>query len=270
MKKITLSKNSLAEGTAYAADNVSKAAFTLAEVLITLGIIGVVAALTMPMLIGNYQKKAAVSALKKMYSTLMQASQMYQSQHDITIEQFDTSLAAKDFMAEYINPYVKVVKECTSIKKCYSNTSKQPLAIDRNTALSVEYLTVLADGSYLGISTSAPSGKVFYFDINGSKGPNYSGRDIFYFYLVNTSTMRIDENCASTQYKLQSGIYPGGYGNCYDVYTSYTREKLLGTDITRGCNRNTTKGEDQIAFAGDACTALIMRDGWEIRNDYPW
>ena len=52
-----------------------RAAFTLAEVLITLGIIGVVAALTMPALIANYQDKVAVTRLKKVYSILSQAYQ---------------------------------------------------------------------------------------------------------------------------------------------------------------------------------------------------
>lgn len=41
-------------------------AFTLAEVLVTLGIIGVVASLTMPGLMGNYQKKANITAMKKL------------------------------------------------------------------------------------------------------------------------------------------------------------------------------------------------------------
>ena len=54
-----------------------KQAFTLAEVLITLGIIGVVAALTIPTLIGNYQKKEVPVKLQKMYNTLWGAiSQM--------------------------------------------------------------------------------------------------------------------------------------------------------------------------------------------------
>lgn len=44
--------------------SLKKAAFTLAEVLITLGIIGVVAAMTMPSLIQNYQEKATVTKLK--------------------------------------------------------------------------------------------------------------------------------------------------------------------------------------------------------------
>ena len=50
----------------------NKNAFTLAEVLITLGIIGVVAALTLPSLIQNYQKQVWVNQLKKSYSTISQ------------------------------------------------------------------------------------------------------------------------------------------------------------------------------------------------------
>ena len=46
--------------------------FTLAEVLITLGIIGVVAAMTIPMLIINYQKRLTLTRLKKTYSQLNQ------------------------------------------------------------------------------------------------------------------------------------------------------------------------------------------------------
>ena len=48
-------------------------AFTLAEVLITLGIIGVVAAMTMPSLIAHHRKVATASKLKKFYSTMEQA-----------------------------------------------------------------------------------------------------------------------------------------------------------------------------------------------------
>ena len=58
---LKLAAFTLAEGATYVAhwNNSRKIAFTLAEVLITLGIIGVVAAITMPTLINNYQKKAA-------------------------------------------------------------------------------------------------------------------------------------------------------------------------------------------------------------------
>lgn len=50
-----------------------KLAFTLAEVLITLGIIGVVAAMTIPTLVTNADKKATATKLKVFYSKINQA-----------------------------------------------------------------------------------------------------------------------------------------------------------------------------------------------------
>ena len=50
-----------------------KIAFTLAEVLITLGVIGVVAAMTLPTLIFNYQKKVVANRLKQTYSLIYQS-----------------------------------------------------------------------------------------------------------------------------------------------------------------------------------------------------
>lgn len=58
-----------------------KAAFTLAEVLITLGIIGVVAALTLPSLIQNYHEKQRVTQLKKAYSVMQNAFLMAQEEY---------------------------------------------------------------------------------------------------------------------------------------------------------------------------------------------
>ena len=51
--------------------------FTMAEVLITLGIIGVVAAMTLPSLINNNRNKALEAAFKKNYSVIEQALNMY-------------------------------------------------------------------------------------------------------------------------------------------------------------------------------------------------
>ena len=54
----------------------NKKGFTLAETLITLGIIGVVAAITMPMIITKYQKQVTVEKLKKMYNNMNSIMQM--------------------------------------------------------------------------------------------------------------------------------------------------------------------------------------------------
>ena len=65
-------------------------AFTLAEVLITLGIIGIVAALTLPNLIEEHQKKETSVKLQKMYSTLNQVIQKYSADNETPIDNFNT------------------------------------------------------------------------------------------------------------------------------------------------------------------------------------
>ena len=54
-----------------------KRGFTLAEVLVTLGIIGVVSAMTVPTLMQNYQRKSYVTQLHKVYNEIQQAAVMY-------------------------------------------------------------------------------------------------------------------------------------------------------------------------------------------------
>ncbi len=85
-----------------------RAGFTLAEVLITLGIIGVVAALTMPALMASYQKKVLETRIKKFYSVQNQVISMKIAQDGAV----DTSMAGdaeKFFNANYA-PYMKVIK----------------------------------------------------------------------------------------------------------------------------------------------------------------
>ena len=97
--------------------------FTLAEVLITLGIIGVVAAITIPGLVTSYQKIMAVNRLKHTYAILSQAIQLQKAETGMDILEFDTLLEPKEFMKKYINPYLKVIGECTTQAQCYGNRS---------------------------------------------------------------------------------------------------------------------------------------------------
>ncbi len=240
------------------------AAFTLAEVLVTLGIIGVVAAMTMPTLMEHHKKQVTVTSLQKMYSTLMNAAMMYQAENDLTFDEFDTSLDDKTFMQTYMLPYLDTIQECSSLNFCYG--SKLPLAIDRKTKIKTGSLWVLKNGSFLGAYKNS-GGILFYFDINGAKGPNWSGRDIFYYFLINKNKISNYRGCDTIIRTLQSGIYPGAYSTCFRPFSKYDREKLLGTSLDRTCNHNAPKVTDD---AGDACAALIMQDGWKISDDYPW
>ena len=82
-----------------------KSGFTLAEVLITLGIIGVVAALTMPVLIANYRKQQTVTQLKKVYSALQQSIQFSQANYG-DIDSWDWSLGGSDFFEKYLSKFM--------------------------------------------------------------------------------------------------------------------------------------------------------------------
>lgn len=250
-----------------------RAAFTLAEVLITLGIIGVVAAMTIPTLITAYQKEVTVQRLKQMYSIINQAAKMYTNDTETEFGSFDTQLTPKEFFEKYFSSYLKVVQTCEPANECYKNET--PIAIDRKTPISLPpYMVGLINGTFVGYITTV-GGALFYVDINGASKPNKSGRDIFYFYLFNPDTL--GENfggCAeilnNLKNNLKAGLYPGGFATCYIPFTSYKRNELVdnNSEIHRNCSRNPKRIDG--AGAGDACAAVIMLDGWKINKDYPW
>ena len=83
--------------------------FTLAEVLITLGIIGVVAAMTIPSLITKYQKKAIETKFKEDFSIIQQvirSNTANDTEIDMAVKDFDTNYL-KTFFDTYFAPYMK-------------------------------------------------------------------------------------------------------------------------------------------------------------------
>ena len=198
-------------------DNFVKAGgFTLAEVLITLGIIGVVAAMTLPTVINKYQEKVTVTKVKKMYSILSQAYEFAREEYgtpdlwgfgnrDTGAENEDddeyiASNAAK--MRDILFKNVKTVQKCDSggkkpacnvAKHYYTERGTEDFTM-RNQLVSA----ALSDGSSVMIMVSSSycgtrrgygkfleheCGWIMY-DINGSKPPNAAGRDVFAFYLT--------------------------------------------------------------------------------------
>ena len=107
-----------------------KTAFTLAEVLITLAIIGVVAALTMPNLIAKYQKQETVTRLKKAYSALSQALRMSEVDNGPyaywEVPQYSRTLNLTEYYEKYWYPYFKVLKACKTGQEC-GYSSSQPI-----------------------------------------------------------------------------------------------------------------------------------------------
>jgi len=187
-------------------------AFTLAEVLITLAIIGIVAAMTMPILVQNTQEKITVVALKKAYSTLSQAYKMAESNNG-TPDTWNLlgSLSAQgaENALNMLAPYLNVAKNCgTNYSDCFTENyycldgSKNGqsgcyVSVDGNFGGGSASLK-LADGSLVNIfirnekcsdsqgPTMALSNNCadIQVDTNGNKKPNTLGKDLFRFHLT--------------------------------------------------------------------------------------
>ena len=234
-----------------------KAAFTLAEVLITLGVIGVVAAMTMPTLIKNYQQHETVNRLKETYSILYNAVRMSENENglleswEIPNTSFDanTYTYGKTFFEQYLKPYIKIAKECKYLSnECWADKYTRTNG-DINTFFSASsnytYGVVLANGSVVGFWPRGTFCEI-YIDLNGKKGPNKQGKDTFDVVIAKES--RNDDFGNFNK----SGVYMYGQGK-------------NRTELTSGLSKGCSKSK-----AGFYCGALIMHDGWKIDKDYPW
>ncbi len=229
-----------------------KKAFTLAEVLITLGIIGVVAAMTIPNLISSYQKRQTVVRLKKAYSVVQQAIRLSQDDNG-GVESWDTTLKGSAFFNMYLANYVKVMNEYTSAelktlapRTLLNGATYTGTTYNSNTA---SHFTLL-DGSMvsMNLNSAGESGLWVAIDINGLAKPNRVGRDTFLFFV-------------SSEYGLRP-LGDMGTPASWSYGQTYSRATVgpLGTN-GNACAKNKN---------GYWCSALIVQDGWNMASDYPF
>ncbi len=173
---------------------VAGAAFTLAEVLITLGIIGVVAAMTMPSLINTTQKKELETAFKKQYSVLQQAILMIKTDDAIDFEYENYSSGFKKRLAQ----------QYKSAQDCGSITYNTGCILDEEDGTFTYYKTlngstlsrayfddggfITPDGTLLLTEQGEQAKRTGYLvsvDVNGfKKRPNKMGYDLFMFQIT--------------------------------------------------------------------------------------
>lgn len=242
-----------------------KYAFTLAEVLITLGIIGVVASMTLPTVVNKYKEKETVTKLKKFYSILSQsylsATQQYGSPSEWGITGRDAGSSDEDeesynavaaiLIRDRLFKNIKKLKTCDNAKNrslCglasdyyFLNNTKES-ETSSSTAKTASLL--LADGSSVLVIANNGSGSGFnrgpgvlsgtyaniYIDINGSKAPNTFGRDFFVFYLTNKNIMP-----AGTEHETKwpfSGCSTNGVGCAAWVIMNENMDYLKCKDLS--------------------------------------
>lgn len=173
----------------------TKAGFTLSEVLITLGIIGVVAAMTIPTLVQNYTEKRTLSILRETQSIIAQSMKMAEEEYG-DMEGWFTELTQEDTtlkIADNLKPFLKIALDCgvddpnhsCIINKAYLQKNGTPRA---NYSEKLFYKIHLLNGSSVWW-TYVPIEKIahFYIDTNGKYPPNTWGKDLFMFEYSNNS-----------------------------------------------------------------------------------
>ena len=214
--------------------NYNKKGFTLAETLITLVIIGVVAALTVPTMIIKYQKEQTVTRLKKTYSALSQTTARAIADYGpINTWEVGPNLkseSAAEFTKKYMEPYLNLMKPTT-----LDDAKWITMYLNDGTRVKAAMVNQL-NNKRLQVNVFVQSHK------NLSK-PGRDGFEFSYYlyYMVD-----------DVQTPIIGKLIPYGAWN--------TREELL-SDSQYMCNKNQN-------MAG--CSALIMKDGWQIKDDYPW
>ncbi len=234
-----------------------KASFTLAETLITIAIIGIVISMTLPAVILNYQKKTTLVKLKKAYSILQQVLERSSYEYGGNMSSFVTTgnkvteETTKAFINTFWLPYFD--SPYVSQEGTFPYGKSVPYSGFNNTVYNTSVTTSYKDGRFFFTTKDGLSYYIFtliwvhekdeqgniinstmtyasnmqiFVDINGVKGENKLGKDVFIFILDTT----------------KNKIYPYGYNN-------------NTATITRNCS---TAGN------GTHCSAKIINDGWEI------
>lgn len=244
--------------------------FTLSEVLITLGIIGIIAAFTIPGVISKYNKKVTEENLKVAYSLLSQAIQMSEEQNG-SVEYWNIIDIEEDgsFAQRYIFPYLNLTQNCGLAmhnKSCFFSGSNQNGWFDMSGGdtsggyggYGASYFSsaVLSNGMIIGVINKKGlwNSVKIAIDINGRRCEQKIGKDVFYFYV-----------CDGNRQNKKTGLQTN------PLCTDQTRTKIIseasdyytyGNCATKGSNGN---GH----FLGEKCTDLIMKEGWKIPEDYP-
>jgi prepilin-type N-terminal cleavage/methylation domain-containing protein len=223
-------------------------AFTLAEILIVIGIVGIVSALTIPTLIKNYQKRSTINRLKKAYSELQQVVKLAENDNG-EISGWDfTGKIGDEFADRYLAPYIKSTKTIVPTLQDY-NYKKVSGKVE--SGLVVTYNPVSCYQLFSGATTcflrktTNTIGNGFILDLNGyNSPPNQFGKDAFFLLISNVGLMFYQKN------------------DNEPVTITRTVEELKGYSYYGyQCSKNSR---------GMWCGALIQRSGWTIPKDYPW
>ena len=239
-------------------NNIYHSAFTLAEVLITLGIIGVVAAMTIPSVINETRNKQHVVAFKKLYSNFSNAIMLFKAEKGCEGIDVASCIEGLNYGDNNCNAFAEVAKIMNySIMKengnntggwvpdesfnYYGDKVSGGYGMVNTTGIGCFY--ALPDGMVLNVDVDYNAFKVFV-DTNGKKGPNRMGKDVHSF-TVGCGDM--DDALVSLCIDTQKDVFPYVSGTFPENITKglCTLESFL----QGGCN-----GANMFPDVGDGAT----------------
>lgn len=243
--------------------------FTLSEVLITLGVIGIIAAITLPSLVKNYQKNLTVNKLKKelaeLNSVVSRASSDYgfAKQWDYPIYDSGSNLSTIDWVEKYIIPYVKTTSGVLSCSR-YNNASNEcqkfyfyPLG--NNSINYPQVIIKVQNGSMWGFSIHPWNNwLMIYVYLNPKK--HVLGKDVFVFIINRSDNNPIvkvpDQRTDCTAQRINEQL------------CKYSREHCLTPQRAGSCAKGGNGGN--YLAPGTLCSTIIFNEGWKIPDNYPW
>ncbi len=245
----------MAEILFHPAERSKKIAFTLAEVLITLGIIGVVAALTIPTLIQNHRNQVAETRLKKFYSNINQAVQLAEAEYGDKKIWWQNKMPAPtspsitekdDALVEYRNESKRVFEKYLAP---YLKITKTEILENDDMNFNGAFIVYFPDGSAIANKTTR-LGDWYFFPANAKKciekyAEKGLGICMFGFQFKPNEVNKYNKGFEPYNFAWD-GTLEGLYDNPSHSYTS--------------CN------ETKQAY----CTALIQYNGWKIPKNYPY
>ena len=228
-------------------------AFTLAEVLVTLGIIGVVSAMTVPTLMQNYQRQSYITQLHKVYNEVQQGALRYMTDRN-AINLMEAGLTNSAAMQEFLRDNFKIVSMGTTDSDMpWNNVSYKNLNGGSWTSgtWGCGPCAVLASGAWVCADnpkcyTYSYGGHtswygMFFVDINGKKGPNIIGRDTFLMELWSDGVLdlpKVSPACRTL------GVCDG--------------------DSIEAIRNTGTACEGSTTYTHQRCFANILNNNWEM------
>jgi len=252
--------------------------FTLAEVLITLGIIGVVAAVTIPTLIHNHKKKLIETRLTQTVSIINQLLKRIEADEgEIDNWSYWSTTGnaynrQRDFAQNTVMKYIPTAKLCNNngSRECFYNRTvngKEKNAFAAYYKDTNKIILPNGSGFWLNLDNTSNMGAIrkgsVLIDLNISKNKMYNGVDFFLFTLMKGPQNNILMSSVSTAGNNYSGWNPY-LPKCGSNQRDKDGNVLNAVQLCQNPDLDNYYGYPQ-AY----CTVLIECNGWKIPDNYP-